>query len=420
MLRISLQSAEELLARCLDEGDSLLERAGLVGDDRDYETWKVARKKWIELTEEALGRIYDGSAEAREFRGAVSVLTGGGPWQTEYAEDLEYTRAALDALTSLRNQLGVHKEPTDGPEHAKERSAGSDPWEEPIDGSERAGSNASGFKGEEVRERSAGPDPWEEPTDGSEHARERSAGSEPALDPAPTLDPAPAPDPAPALEPAPAPAATPGQEPVQERFLDSAATPAPVVGAELAPSRSAGAVLAQEPSDGAGFMRQSANGGLSTPSTKQVFLIHGRNEKWKQAVARLLEHAGQHELTILCERPNDRRTLEGQFEQQAAGLRYAVVLLTADDVGAPRLDSDREPYFSTRACQGVVFAMGFLVAALTPRCVCVLYEDGVELPCDLDGIAYVRLDPAGTWQSKLLLQLRGAGFDYDLNRLAPV
>ena len=49
-----------------------------------------------------------------------------------------------------------------------------------------------------------------------------------------------------------------------------------------------------------------------------------------------------------------------------------------------------------------------------------LYEDGVELPCDLEGISYVRLDLAGTWQPKLLLHLRKAGFDYDLNKLAPV
>jgi predicted nucleotide-binding protein len=68
----------------------------------------------------------------------------------------------------------------------------------------------------------------------------------------------------------------------------------------------------------------------------------------------------------------------------------------------------------------VVFEMGVLVAALTPRCMCVLYEDGVELPFDMDGISYVRLDLAGTWQSKLLLHMRSAGFDYDLNRLAPI
>jgi predicted nucleotide-binding protein len=136
-----------------------------------------------------------------------------------------------------------------------------------------------------------------------------------------------------------------------------------------------------------------------------------------QAVARLLEQAGTHEVTILNERPNGRGALAEQFGEHAPGSRYAIVLLTADDIGAPRVESEDEPYFSPRAHQAVVFEMGFLVAALAPGCVCVLYEEGVQLPCDLDGIAYVRLDLAGTWQPKLLLQLRKAGFDYDLNKL---
>jgi predicted nucleotide-binding protein len=137
-------------------------------------------------------------------------------------------------------------------------------------------------------------------------------------------------------------------------------------------------------------------------------------------VVALLGRAGSHEITILNERTSGRGTRVGEFVQQRTGQGYAVILLTADEIGAPRLESEREPFFTSRACQGVVFEMGFLAAALTPHCVCVLYEDGVELPCDLGGMVYVRLDPAGTWQSKLLLQLRGAGFSYDLNGLVPV
>jgi predicted nucleotide-binding protein len=151
----------------------------------------------------------------------------------------------------------------------------------------------------------------------------------------------------------------------------------------------------------------------------QVFLVHGRNEAYKQAVAGMLQGAGPYEVTILNERPAERLALIERFDDHTVDARYAVVLLTADDVGAPRLDSDREPYFSPRARQGVVFELGVLVAVLSPRCVCVLYEDGVELPCDLDRVTFVHLDAAGTWRSKLLLQLRAAGFDYDLNRLAP-
>jgi predicted nucleotide-binding protein len=163
-----------------------------------------------------------------------------------------------------------------------------------------------------------------------------------------------------------------------------------------------------------------ATGRPRTDGTRQVFLVHGRDEKLKDAVADLLERAGPHPVTILNERPSDRRMLVEHPQERNADSRHAVILLTADDVAGPRLDSGREPHFSLRARQGVVFELGVLVAALTPRCLCVLYEEGVELPCHIEGITYVLLDLAGTWRSKLLLYLRGAGFDYDLNMLAAV
>jgi predicted nucleotide-binding protein len=193
------------------------------------------------------------------------------------------------------------------------------------------------------------------------------------------------------------------------------------VGADLEPTTSATVEFVQPTTDAAGSsLPAPASARPRTDRTRQVFLVHGRDEKLKEAVAALLELAGPHPVTILNERPSDRRMLVEHPEERSAGSRHAVILLTADDVAGPRLESDREPQFSPRARQGVVFEMGVLVAALTPRCLCVLYEDGVELPCDIDGITYIRLDLAGTWQSKLLLHLRGAGFDYDLNMLAPI
>ncbi len=202
------------------------------------------------------------------------------------------------------------------------------------------------------------------------------------------------------------------------------------VRSERAPEPSLGLEPEQEPS-ATEFAQPYTDGSMSSPDgtvpadpepvrAGQLFFVCGRNEAWTLAVAGLLDRTGPHRLTRLSEQTETRGMLVERFQKQAPGLRYGIILLTADDVGGPRLDSDREPYLSPRAPQGVVFEMGILVAALTPRCVCVLYEDGVELPHDLDGIAYVRLDQAGTWQSKLLLLLRGAGFDYDVNRLAPV
>jgi predicted nucleotide-binding protein len=200
------------------------------------------------------------------------------------------------------------------------------------------------------------------------------------------------------------------------------------MGSELAPIAAVAVQPAEERPRSGEFAHESSTGcGSSLPidangprAAGRIFLVHGRDQRLMRAVAGLLERTGESEVTIPGERPDGRRALVESCGETAPARRYAVVLLTADDVGAARLDSDREPYFSTRARQRVVFEMGVLVAALTPRRVCVLYEEGVELPCDLDGIAYVRLDRAGTWQSKLLLHLRGAGFEHDLNRLAPV
>ncbi len=212
---------------------------------------------------------------------------------------------------------------------------------------------------------------------------------------------------------------------LQDRLDDYAsgdpAEAAPASYLDPQPERHSDAEFAQPMGNAAGSsLPTPAAGRARTDCTRQVFLVHGRDEQLTDAVAALRQRAGSHPVTILNERPSDRRMLVEHPEERTADSRYAVILLTADDVAGPRLDSGREPHFSPRARQGVVFEMGVLVAALTPRCMCVLYEDGVELPCDIDGISYVRLDLAGTWQSKLLLHMRKAGFDYDLNRLAPI
>ncbi|HTB70116.1 MAG TPA: nucleotide-binding protein [Solirubrobacteraceae bacterium] len=227
-------------------------------------------------------------------------------------------------------------------------------------------------------------------------------------------------------EPAPAPAIV--QEPaaiVEERpaIVEEEQAPAivqqpdPPARAELTRAPLVGAELTQQDSS-APAERISMPPEAAPTRTRRVFVAHGRDERWKDAVAHVLERAGSEEVVILDGHAEERAKLLEQIADQAQGARYAIVLLTADDIGAARLESAEEPYFTTRARQGVVFELGFLVAALTPGRVCVLYEDGVELPCELEGISHVRLDLAGTWQPKLLLALRRAGFEYDLNRLA--
>ena len=44
------------------------------------------------------------------------------------------------------------------------------------------------------------------------------------------------------------------------------------------------------------------------------------------------------------------------------------------------------------------------------RNVTILYENGVELPSDIAGVAYYELDPRGAWRTGLLGDLKAAGF----------
>ncbi|MFI4985644.1 MAG: TIR domain-containing protein [Solirubrobacterales bacterium] len=310
MLVLARHIAEELLATQIEQGHALIERASLVGDLSDYESWKGNRRQWVTVTAESVASIFASSAEAQEFTQAASSPADGKQWQVEYANDLDCVRSAVDVLISLQHRI----------------------------------------------------------------------------------------------ESAPQPAA--GPPPLPELGLDSAQRPAE--GVELEPRVANGSVSSMPSA--------SPAGPAAGKRERQIFLIHGRDEKRMQAAVQLLETAGSHEITVMHDGPNEGRTLVERFAG-AAQSAYAIVLLTADDVGTPRLDLDEEPYFSPRARQGVVFQLGFLVGALTPSRVCVLYEHGVELPSNLDGLAYVRFDLAGAWQSKLLVELRGAGFDYDPAKL---
>lgn len=141
-----------------------------------------------------------------------------------------------------------------------------------------------------------------------------------------------------------------------------------------------------------------------------IFIVHGRATGPKEEVARALERLGAKPI-VLHEQANAGRTLIEKFEQHAKAVGFAIVLLTADDEGGPAGTGTYRP----RARQNVVFELGFFFGALGRGRVCVLYEEGVELPSDIEGLVYVKLDNA--WQFTLGRELHQAGIPVDLNRL---
>jgi len=71
-----------------------------------------------------------------------------------------------------------------------------------------------------------------------------------------------------------------------------------------------------------------------------------------------------------------------------------------------------------RARQNVILELGFFWAKLSRKRVAILYEKGVELPSDADGVLYTELDANGDWMDKLLNELRAAGVPLNAKGIA--
>lgn len=160
--------------------------------------------------------------------------------------------------------------------------------------------------------------------------------------------------------------------------------------------------------------RSSPPAQLAEPTTQsnKVFVVHGHNHGIKESVARFLEKLDLNPI-ILHEKPNAGRTLIEKFSDYS-DVQFAVVLLTADDLGKPR-DSDEEAQL--RARQNVILELGYFLGKLGRARVCALYEGGVELPSDYQGVLFLPLDAGDRWKFDLVRELRAAGFSVDANRV---
>ena len=146
----------------------------------------------------------------------------------------------------------------------------------------------------------------------------------------------------------------------------------------------------------------------------KVFIVHGHDDEAKETVARFVENFGI-EATILHEQANRGQTIPEKFEEHASEAGFAIILLTPDDVGASKNETDNP---KPRARQNVVLELGYFWGRLGRGRVCVLYKGGVELPSDMQGILYVPMDNFDGWKQKLAREMKQAGLPIDLNKLA--
>jgi hypothetical protein len=149
---------------------------------------------------------------------------------------------------------------------------------------------------------------------------------------------------------------------------------------------------------------------------RDVFVIHGRDEAAKNAIAEFLRKVGLNPI-ILHEQPSQGRTVIEKLEKYS-DTAYAVALLTPDDEGRPKTSPENtSANLIPRARQNVIFELGFLSGKLGRGRVCALLKGEVERPSDYDGVVYVPLDPNDGWKLKLATELKAAKMDADFSRL---
>lgn len=154
--------------------------------------------------------------------------------------------------------------------------------------------------------------------------------------------------------------------------------------------------------------------GTPNPSTR-IFIVHGQDDARKYELEAYLQKLTNEPPVILHQQPNGGRVLIEKFEESAASVGFAVVLLTADDLGRAKQLEPSEDH--PRARQNVVFELGFFIGLIGRDRVAVLYDRGVELPSDISGLVYIPLDEAGAWKGKLASEVDHSGIAVDWTAL---
>lgn len=170
-------------------------------------------------------------------------------------------------------------------------------------------------------------------------------------------------------------------------------------------------------------------GSISTDTSKtvmdmnKVFVVYGHNDALRIEVSRTIEQLGLIPI-VLQEQEDFGNTIIEKFEAHASDIGFAVVLLTADDLGVSRKDLAKEEKeksfkaeYKPRARQNVVFEMGYFIGKLDRAHVFELLEDGVEKPGDLDGILYTSVDVEGMWKIRLAKRLKALGYLVNLDKI---
>jgi predicted nucleotide-binding protein len=143
---------------------------------------------------------------------------------------------------------------------------------------------------------------------------------------------------------------------------------------------------------------------------QKVFIAHGHNKTITNEVELLLRKLDLDPV-ISTQHANKGDTIIEKLIRETKDVKYAIVLYTACDQGMAK----KEPKFNPRARQNVVFEHGLVCGTLKRNRVAALVEEDVEIPDDLTGVVFIKLDEKQRWKLELAREMKEAGLPVDMN-----
>ena len=179
-----------------------------------------------------------------------------------------------------------------------------------------------------------------------------------------------------------------------------------VQGTETALSRAINAWAKQ----GAFQEHNDENGSLALTPSQDIFIVYGHDTRARKDLELLLHKMGLNPI-VLGELPAGGDTIIEKLEVylgENSDVGFACVLLTPDDEGYPRDQTDKRRY---RARQNVILELGMVLGRLGRKRVAILYKESVEQPSDIAGLLYIQFaEQVDEVKTELYKELRNAGY----------
>jgi predicted nucleotide-binding protein len=150
-----------------------------------------------------------------------------------------------------------------------------------------------------------------------------------------------------------------------------------------------------------------------------VFVVHGHDEEFLTEVVTFIRSLGVAPI-VMKDIGGAATSLIDRFFDIGGAAKFAIVLLSADDIGAARIQYEAadvgEKSLKFRSRQNVILELGFFYGFLGWDKVFVLEKPPArvfpdyERPSDLNGVLFDRFDRSGKWKGVIRSSMIKAGF----------